>query len=182
MGSLQKWRKVSKEIKIAGTFLLLALMLRWGWVQGIGMGGGQSITSPGMSYRAHAQSWNGATFWGADRHYSKLWLIDPLGRESWSVELEGVALDWRQDGAVTWAPDSSVAIYRAENSDGTIIEVRSPSLPSVKSVDEAALELLDDTRETAPLAPPSHRDALGGGADGDRQPNAGDAQSTGPGQ
>ena len=180
-GLLQEWRKVSKAAKTTCAVLLLSVGLRWAWVHGVGFGGGQSVAAPSMSYRAHAQDWNGHTFWGAERHHSKLWLIDPLGRETWSVEFEGVALDWRRDGAVAWAPDSSVAIFRAEDPDGTIIEVKSPKLPSVKSVEDAASELAGDPpREADPLAPPSHDDALDGGTDGDGQPDAGDAQSAGP--
>jgi hypothetical protein len=105
------------------------------------VGGGQSLTSPSMRYSAHAVSYNGKTFFGGTKRWSHLWVVDGLGRTIWETEVySDLEIEWRTDGAVTWAPDSSGVVFTAVQENGASVEIHSAAFPAGPSVEE----IIDD--------------------------------------
>ena len=125
---------------IAGAAGASLLLLRWGWTSVIGSGTAQSTSAPSMYYTAHVRDWTGQSFWGATRHWSRVWITDVAGRQVWSMELEGTPIEWGPD-AVVWHEDSSRVRFVGTGAQGDRVELEGPVFPGVMSR-EAAIDAL----------------------------------------
>ncbi len=106
------------------------------------IGSGQSLTSPSMRYSASAMSYEGKTFFGATRRWSRLWVVDGLDRTIWETKIySDLDVEWRADGAVTWAEDSSEVVFTAEQTNGSRLEVHSAAFRPAQSAVEIIEEL-----------------------------------------
>jgi len=102
-----------------------------------------------MRYTASAMDYEGQRFFGGSRHWSQLSVVDTRGRTLWEVTLHAASeTDWRNEGRITWASDSTSVVFEASQPDGSTTRIQSASLPAAPSVDEIVEDL--EGMQTAP--------------------------------
>jgi hypothetical protein len=96
------------------TLLLVAAAYRAVQMIPYPMGAGRCKESPDKRFKAHASSMTDCEFFSGERHYYEFSIEAESRRTMRRLEMDAPAkktIDWREEGTIEWATDSSTVTY-----------------------------------------------------------------------
>jgi len=106
------------------------------------MGDGQSLSSPNMRYSANAVTYVRPTFFGGTERWSRLFVVDAVGRTLWETRIHSdVDQPWRESGVLSWQPDSSFVVFELAQINAATLRLQSAPFPGSPSIEEIADDL-----------------------------------------